>query len=298
MRAVNKKTLESLIRAGALDSFGDRLHLLKEMDRMVGLAQQAQRKSAVGQASLFGGEAPAAPALFNVPPPEQDPATLKERLAWERELLGVYLGQHPLNAMAAQLLERVSHTVDQITEEVVGQKVTMGGIVNSVRVITTRNGQTMAYAELEDTSGTIEVVVFPRTLEQTKALWQADSAVIVSGKLDQRSDRFQLACDSVEAFSTAADLPKRHFLRLTIPQLDDLETGRARLERVASALRLQQGEDPVEVRVQTPLGVVRLATPGLRTAYTAELANRLVQLLGRDAVQVEELAPIGMAAAS
>ncbi|MGI8914049.1 MAG: DNA polymerase III subunit alpha [Chloroflexota bacterium] len=298
MRAVNKKTLESLIRAGALDGFGDRMHLLQEMERMVGLAQQAQRKSAAGQLNMFGGGVAEAPALFNVPPREQDPATLKERLAWERELLGVYLGEHPLNAMTTQLQARVSHTVDQLTEEVVGQKVTMGGIINSVRAITTRNGQNMVYAELEDPSGTIEVVVFPRTLEQTKALWQADSAVIVGGKLDQRGDRYQLACDSVEAFSTAADLPRRYFLRLTIPQLDDLETGRARLERVAAALRVQQGEDPVEVRVNTPMGLVRLATPGLRTAYTAELAGRLVQLLGRDAMQVEELAPVGMAAAS
>jgi DNA polymerase III subunit alpha len=176
--------------------------------------------------------------------------------------------------------------------------VTMGGIINSVRTITTKNGQNMVYAELEDPSGMIEVVVFPRTLEQTKALWQADSAVIVSGKLDQRGDRYQLACDSVEAFNTAADLPKRYFLRLTIPQLDDLDTGRARLERVAAALRLQQGDDPVELRVQTPLGVVCLAAPGLRTAYSAELAGRLGHLLGQGAVYVEELAPVGMAVAS
>jgi DNA polymerase-3 subunit alpha len=298
MRAVNKKTLESLIRAGALDGFGDRMQLVREIDRMAGMAQQAQRKLAAGQLTMFGGEVAEAPALFNVPSQQQDPATLKERLAWERELLGVYLGEHPLNAMAARLQQRVSHTVDQITEEVVGQKVTMGGIINSVRAITTRNGQNMVYAELEDPSGTIEVVVFPRTLEQTRALWQADSAVIVGGKLDQRSDRYQLACDSVEAFTTAADRPRRYFLRLTIPQLDDMETGRARLEHVAAALRLQQGEDRVEVRVQTPQGLVRLVTPGLRTAYTPELAERLTQLLGRDALQVEDLAPVEMAAAS
>lgn len=289
LRAVNKKTLECLIRAGALDCFGDRMHLLKEMDRMVGMAQQAQRKSAAGQLSMFGGDVAETPSLFNVPPQQQDPATLKERLAWERELLGVYLGEHPLNALAAKLQQRVSVTVDQLTEDIVGQKVTMGGILNSTRAITTRNGQNMLYAELEDPGGTIEVVVFPRTLEQTRALWQADSAVIVSGKLDFRSDRYQLACDSVEAFSGAADLPRRYRLRLTIPQMDNLEIGRARLERVAAALRQQPGDDPVEVRVETPLGLVRLTTPSLRASFSPELEGRIVQLLGRDSLQVEEL---------
>ena len=101
-----------------------------------------------------------------------------------------------------------------------------------------------------------------------------------------------------EAFITTADRPRRYFLRLTIPQLDDITTGRARLEHVAAALRVQQGEDRVEVRVQTPQGLVRLVTPGLRTAYTPELAGRLTQLLGRDALLVEDLAPVEMAAAS
>ena len=297
-RSVNKKTLEALIKAGALDCFGSRTHMLAELDRMLSLTQRLQRASASGQASLFDGGTAPAPALFALPPIEQDPGAAKERLAWEKELLGVYLGEHPLVAVLPRLLAHATCPIEQLGEDVTGQKVTLGGLVASTRPITTKNGQTMLYAELEDLGGSVEVVVFPRTLEQTKELWQSDSIVLVSGKLDRRGDRLQLVCEAVEAFGAHTELPCRYHLRLTIPRLDATDDSRTRLEKVAAALRNSPGDDTVEVRVATPQGLVRLATPGLRTSYSEALAARLAQLLGAGALQAITLEPGEFAVAS
>ncbi len=298
LRALNRKSLEALIRAGTLDCFGSRTHLLQELDRAIVLAQQLQRASAAGQTSMFDAGPASGPALIAIPPAEQDPATLKERLAWEKELLGVYLGEHPLVALGPKLLQKGAVPIASLTEESVGQKVTLGGMINSVRTIQTKSGQSMLYGELEDLGGSIEVVVFPRTLEQTRQHWQADATLLVTGKLDQRGDRLQLACDSVEAFTAQSELPRRYHLRITIPSLGDLDTSRTRLERLAAALRQVAGDDPVELRVISSLGIVRLDAPGLRTAYSPELVGRITQLLGREALAIQELEPAGMAVAS
>lgn len=293
-RAVNRKTLECLIKAGALDSLGDRSDMLEALDKSVAAGQQAQRASLAGQFSLFG--APGAAAVHASPPPRQAASALpeaarKERLRWEKELLGLYLSEHPLLHAGPALADQSSHSVAELTDDVVGQKVTIGGMVVSLRRIVTKSQQTMLAAELEDATGVVEVVVFPRTFDATQAVWEEDALLVVSGKVEARGDRLQLVCEQATAFS-ASQLPTRHHLRITIPRFADGATCRRRLELLRDLLLRYPGADSYELRVSNHVGIVKIG--GLHdpsTGFCPELASGIRTLLGSDALAVQELKP-------
>jgi DNA polymerase-3 subunit alpha len=131
----------------------------------------------------------------------------RERLAWEKEALGVYLSDHPFQEAARWLRTRVTATTASLSEETGSEKVTLAGVLSGVRRILTKKRETMVVAQLEDLHGTIEVVVFPRTLERTAELWQDDAIVIVEGRLDtgragrdERPSR-QVICEAAEAWT-------------------------------------------------------------------------------------------------
>jgi DNA polymerase-3 subunit alpha len=134
-------------------------------------------------------------ALGALPPIEEAP--LRERLEWEKELIGVYISEHPVARALAQLRDTVSHLCGEIGEEHHDQKVTVLGRVAAWRTTTTKKGDAMAFVTLEDVQGAIDVVVFPKTWKQTQALWQRDKIVLVRGKVDARGRKPSIICDSV-----------------------------------------------------------------------------------------------------
>ena len=213
LRQWNKRSLESLVKAGALDAFGDRASLLSGLDTAIGAGQQAGRARISGQTTLFDlfAEAePAAPVAATNQPVVVRSLSVAERrqqLTWEKEVLGLYLSEHPLTSGAAALRAASSCTIASISADMVGEVVTIAGSVASVRPVTTKKGDTMAAVQLEDLSGTIELVVFPRTYQQSRTLLVEDSVVLIKGKIDARNDTPQIVCDSVEAFDpdTAVD---------------------------------------------------------------------------------------------
>lgn len=206
LRQWNKRSLESLVKAGALDAFGDRASLLSSLDTAIGAGQQAGRARISGQTTLFdlfADAGPAAPVASSTRPVVVRTLTVPERrqqLTWEKEVLGLYLSEHPLTSGAAALRAASSCTIASINAEMVGEVVTIAGSVASVRPVTTKKGDTMAAVQLEDLSGTIELVVFPRTYQQSRTLLVEDTVVLIKGKIDARNDTPQIVCDSVEAF--------------------------------------------------------------------------------------------------
>jgi DNA polymerase III alpha subunit len=134
--------------------------------------------------------------------PEVPDVATKEKLVWEKDLLGVYLSEHPLQAASAALLRIVSAQTAELNDDFVGQKVTIGGLLRSVRSLVTKKRDIMVSATIEDLTGTVEVVVFPRTFEKTKELGVADSIVVVTGKLDIREERFQVIVESADPFDS------------------------------------------------------------------------------------------------
>jgi DNA polymerase-3 subunit alpha len=185
-RIVNRKAMESLIKAGAFDRFGDRSTLLSNIDLLLAFASRLQKQASSGQTDLFGNLEVSVleqPKLeLQVP---TTPADMHEQLLWERELLGLYLSQHPLEMFETFLAEQTL-PLNTIKPEHDGKAVNIGGVISDVREITTKNGQKMAFVKLEDQFGEIEVILFPSSYQQTVGLWERDKVVMIRGKVNAK----------------------------------------------------------------------------------------------------------------
>lgn len=180
-RVVNRKALESLIKAGAFDSFGNRNQLLGNIDVLLSFANRVQKEQAAGQVGLFGDTANALTPQI-VLESTFEIHSQQEQLKWERDLLGLYLSQHPLEAFGMYLKE-LSMPIGELKPEMDGKLVVIGGAVTEMREITTKNGQKMAFVKIADLENEIEVVIFPSTYQQTVGTWERDHVVLVRGKL-------------------------------------------------------------------------------------------------------------------
>jgi DNA polymerase-3 subunit alpha len=196
LRQVNRRALESLVKAGAFDSFGHRTQLLAILDRMLGLSSHAHRARDLGQMTLFGEAGSAAGASVLTPLPNVEEAPAKEKLTWEKELVGIYLSEHPLARVMADLSNTVTALCGQISEDMADHKVVVAGMVTYVRRLTTKKGDPMAFAGLEDLQGTTEVVIFPRLWQQTQSIWQSDKVVLVRGKVDTSGKQAKIIAES------------------------------------------------------------------------------------------------------
>lgn len=204
---VNKKTLESLIRAGAMDAFGGRASLLTALETMLDQVHRDRKAASAGQVGLFDtGDTKEVSHIDHLPKVPE--LTSQELLAFEKELLGFYLTAHPLEKTLERLANASAMTpVSQVTQEQVGDRVQVVGLVTQVKKITTRaSNAEMAFVRLEDLTGNIEVVVFPKIYSRSVALWVRDSVVVVSGKVDQKDDRLVLLADDVRPVATMSTL--------------------------------------------------------------------------------------------
>ena len=203
LSGVNKRVLESLIRAGALDCLGDRATLNANAQRIVELYQRQAKLRATGQTTMFDFWGQAA----NTPLPELEmekvntPAT--EILLWEKELTGVYLSEHPFRPYVSRANADETVLCGQVDREMEGQTVRVAGMVASVHPIITKDGQTSAAVTLEDLDGRVEVMVWSRMYNQTKDLWQEGSIVLVEGKVRERADQMQLVCERAMRYELA-----------------------------------------------------------------------------------------------
>lgn len=193
-RIVGRKAMESLIKAGAFDRFGDRATLLHNLDLLLAFASRLQKQANSGQTDIFGnsegGVTSELPRLELQAPPPQSDHHHREQLLWERELLGLYLSQHPLELFETILSEKTI-ALNTLTVEHDGKAVTIGGAITDVREITTKNGQKMAFIKVEDRFAEVEVVVFPSSYQQTAGLWQRDRVVLIRGKVNVRDQSGQ-----------------------------------------------------------------------------------------------------------
>ena len=215
LRTVNKRVLESLIKAGAMVSLGGPGALLDRLDTALESASRHQRDVAAGQGTLFDlFAAPVEPVsvvpLHAVsgdgsaePEPAEDDVPRKERLRWEKELLGLYLSEHPLGDITGLLPEYVTAYTGDLAEESDQARVTIGGIIQSTRRVVTRAGSTMLVATIEDLQGSVEVVVFPKVFTDTVNAWTDDAVVLVTGRVDRRDESAQILCDTVIGWDDA-----------------------------------------------------------------------------------------------
>ena len=310
LRGVNRRVMESLIKAGALDSLGDRGTMLHNINSILSLAQREQRLRETGQSTMFdlwGG-------ITSLPMPSLDMATAdistREKLAWEKELMGVYLSEHPFSSFAGQMAPENTTLCGQIDAELAGQTVVVAGMVASLHRLFTKDQRSFVSVVLEDLDGQVEVMVWPRVYESTGELWQEGNILLVEGRVRLRDDRVQLNCDSVRQYQpeaaqseevippqteealvvteeTPADTApiKSHRLVISITQTSDEDADIASLQKLMATLRNFPGEDEVILRVKAEEKVDSLKLAD--TSYCPELHQRLVELVGDDGVRVE-----------
>jgi len=307
LHGVNRRVMESLIQVGALDCLGDRGTLLHNANRILSLAQREQRLRETGQSTMFDLWGKAA----SVPIPNLDlqaaDISIKEKLAWERELMGVYLSEHPFSSFAGKTTSEVT-LCGQIDAELVGQTVVVAGMVASVRHLFTRDRKPFVSASLEDLDGRIEVMVWPNVYTTTRDLWQEGDILVVEGKVRLRDDRVQLNCDSVrrcqpeaaESEEVTAPQPaeahvtveetapaKSHRLVISISQTNDEANDIAYLHKLINTLKEFPGQDKVKLCVINGEKVTNLRLSNTYINYCPELHQRLIKMVGEDGLRLE-----------
>lgn len=192
MKDLNKKSLESLVRAGAFDAFDERNKLLQNMETLLKYNRERKQAAESNQTSLFQDQPLSAPSLRLAATP---PVSSDERLRWEKELLGLYISSHPLKQYSTQLSQLPP--IGQISSKDVGRMLHVGGMVSSMKKIVTKAGEPMAFGNFGDLSGKMELVVFPATLKTYGALLESQKPLRVRGRVNEKDGELKLICDEV-----------------------------------------------------------------------------------------------------
>ncbi|HSS60058.1 MAG TPA: DNA polymerase III subunit alpha [Candidatus Limnocylindrales bacterium] len=307
---VNRRVLESLVQSGACDSLGERARLLAALDHAVSRAERARRDRESGQTSLLDmvgavGETHDDFGLtIDVAPMAGD-----EKLRLEKELLGLYLSDHPLRRIATELARLADTQAVEVTSALQDTEVRVAGLVREVRRVVTRKGQIMAYATLEDLTGAVDVVLFPRIFEQTRLLFEPDKVLVVQGKVDARagSTRASGAAASpvepemepeVETASVVADMAwlwddpecvpvsRRQLVHVLLPGGD---AGLA--EQLEAVLARHPGADDVVLHVVIGSREVIVNADRYHVLAGPALVEEIDQLVGQPATRLETVRP-------
>ncbi|MBE2268904.1 MAG: DNA polymerase III subunit alpha [Anaerolinea sp.] len=229
LRHVGKKTVESLIKVGALDAFGERKQLIDGLDRIMGYSGEHHKAQDIGQMDLFGGATSTTEEdiLANLRATAE--TSHREMLDWERELLGLYISSHPIDPIADALRgTNIVTTLELKSEDsnLAGKNVRFVGLIVGLRKMPTKNKDMMGVATLEDRFGSIDVVLFPKTWSKFEDLMVDGDVVVVTGKLDVSRADVQILCETVkkeiESVSTASDSTFSPIMPVT-PEWDDTQ---------------------------------------------------------------------------
>ncbi|RJQ38688.1 MAG: DNA polymerase III subunit alpha [Dehalococcoidia bacterium] len=299
LSATNRRALESLIKGGAFDSLVGRGSLLANIGRVLALSQREQARQKTGQATMFdlwGAAAP--PPLAGLDLGSEDmPAA--ERRTWEKELLGVYITKSPFGTLAADAVAGQDTFCGDIDTEMDGQAVAIAGTVTSVRqLVTAKDRKTFVSAVLEDVSGSIEVMVWPRVYEKNKELWKEGNNLLVRGKVRLKDDRVQLNADEAGEYRPSGGIPEKavtsppepvRHLVLRLAQTDDEVGDLDRLSAVVEALEDYPGRDEVSIAVYADGRIVRQRMTKLFVRYCPKLEAQLGVIIGRENIALEEI---------
>lgn len=210
LRRVGKRALESMAKVGAFEAWGTRSQILEALDRLIIYSGKRQDESASPQLSLFG--LLAAPVSFKpdlLHAPESAPAVdHRTLLNWEKELIGAYLTAHPLQRALQHLNSRVTMHSADLDVHSAGKTVVLGGLIASLRLYKTKGGEPMAFAVLEDLTGKVDLVFFPRTWQAVREVVKVDQVALVTGKVNVKEDSVSVLVDKVQTkleVATSAD---------------------------------------------------------------------------------------------
>ncbi|MEE8330711.1 MAG: DNA polymerase III subunit alpha [Acidimicrobiia bacterium] len=274
---LNRRTVESLIKAGAFDSVGHaRRGLFESFEEMLDAVIARRRAEDMGQYSLFGSEEGAVQnGIVEFSNREWD---RKVQLAFEKEMLGLYVSDHPLFGVSELLRSMSTTTLAGLWELPDGATVTVGGIVGSITRRYTRKGEPMQFFQFEDLEASVEVVCFPRTVNEHGPLIREDAVLLISGRLDHRGDAVKLVANEIREPTLDPDST----VRLRVPATS---LSRAMVERLKMVLGNHPGSSPVMLFMtgESADKVIRLGDE-FRVEARSALYAELRELLGPSAV--------------
>jgi len=278
----NKRVLEALVKCGALP--GSRKGMLEVLEQAVGWGQKQQSDRLAGQGSIFDlgpadtGENDAG-KLRHHPQTPSDEFEKTELLKLEKEVLGLYVSEHPLSAIRDQLRRKSDTTIGELERRRDGEVITVGGIVSSVRHMTTKRGDAMVFLQFEDVTGSVETVVFNQTYEKTRELCTSDRILIVKGRIDRKEGETKLVALELSAFEAVAE--KRE-VRLKI---DATKAGAGTIRELAALIKDFPGESPVYADLITSQGKkVYAFGPQYKVKPAPDFYAEVKMLLGESAV--------------
>jgi DNA polymerase III subunit alpha len=288
LRLVNRRVIESLIKAGAFDGIGPcRAHLLATLDVGMETGQRQQRDREEGQTSLFETGSPPPPVSAVPSLPEWEPDQL---LAYEKEVLGFYLSGHPLTRYRPVIESLGVTPAGELAARPTGARVTLLGQVAALKEIPTKSGDRMAFVTLEDMDGTVELTVFPAPFKAAAALLRGREPILVRGRVDDTDKGRVILAEEIRPLAQAVAAPPApaggppQACRISVGGDADPAAVVAGLERACAA---HPGPVPVFLHVRLPEQEVVIRARGLAVDGAAELVAKVEALLGAGTILLE-----------
>ncbi len=283
---LNKKSLESLIKSGALAKFGEANELLHNLDSLLTMARNAEQEANNNQTNLFGVLPTQHAPRLRLQPAEAAPQ--RQLLGWEKELLGLYISDHPMSEYAAQLKKIATPISEAIT--IKRKQQTIAGVITNVQKKVTRANQTMLFAKVEDMSGRLEVIVFPSILQDNPALWEEDTQVVICGKISDKDGVPKLICDEVQPLdlesmqpdeSTPPPTEENGTIYLNLPE----ETTKETFSQLKSLLGDYPGSYHVHLKIHTGATPQTIVTT---SRISKESFASISELIGAENITITE----------
>jgi len=285
---VNKRAVESFIKAGALDGLGGtRKQFMSVFSQVMDRIQKDRKNNMAGQLSLFDiveDEEEKEGLALKLPDVGEYPKEMK--LAFEKEVLGIYVSGHPLEEYEAAWRKKISNTTadfayDEETQGVRvkdGAKAVIGGLIAGKTIKYTKDNKIMAFLTIEDLVGTVEVIVFPKTYEQSAPYLAEDAKVFVQGRISVEEDKDgKLICEKIVPFT---ELKKKVWIKFP-----DMEAYKAAEAGLMDTLRESEGKDGIVIYIENPKAKKELP-PNRNVEADENLVNRLRELFGKENVKV------------
>ena len=287
-KEVNKRTVENFIKAGAFDSLdGNRRQLMTVYSRIIDSVNEEKKKSITGQMSLFDLVSDEDKADYEIRMPDLEEYSKEEKLAFEKEVLGVYVSGHPLEQYEDKWRKNVkSFTKDFITDEegntiAKDNTVTIvGGMIDTITLKTTRNGKTMAFITLEDLYGVMEILIFPNVLERYRYMLKENEKIFVKGKVSIGDDeQGKLICDQIISFDK---VPRELWI-----QFKDKNEYMLKENELLEFIRNSDGNDTLIIYCKAEKAK-KVFPRNMRINADAGMVNQLSEKYGTDNVKVVE----------
>ena len=288
-KEVNKKVIENLIKAGAMDGLsGNRRQKMMVYVQIVDAVAMEKKNTMAGQMSLFDLVSEEEKSAFEIHMPKVEEYTKEDCLAFEKEVLGIYISGHPLEEYEERWRKNISAvTTDFLPDDETGvpavrdgEKEVVGGMIIAKTIKYTKTNKVMAFLTLEDLVGTIEVVVFPRDYEKNIRYMNVDDKVFIQGRVSAEDDKAsKLICESIYSFE---DVPRELWF-----QFDNKEDFLAKEQELYADIRDSDGKDSVVIYIKSPKAVKRLGA-SQTVRITQDLLTFLYKKYGMENVKVLE----------